>query len=120
MANKSYDLVVIGAGPGGEVGAIKAAQLGLKVALIEKRKHLGGTCLNVGCIPTKALLQSAKTWDKLQHAEKEGFSVGKVAYDWNKILGKKDKIVNQMRKGLQFLMKKVQPTASKHYFCSFC
>ncbi len=106
MANKSYDLVVIGAGPGGEVGAIKAAQLGLKVALIEKRKHLGGTCLNVGCIPTKALLQSAKTWDKLQHAEKEGFSVGKVAYDWNKILGKKDKIVNQMRKGLQFLMKK--------------
>ena len=104
--SKAYDLVVIGAGPGGEVGAIRAAQLGLKVALVEKRRHLGGTCLNVGCIPTKALLQSAKTWTKLQHAEEFGFQTGKISFDWSKILARKDKIVDQQRKGLQFLMKK--------------
>lgn len=106
MAVKQYDLVVIGSGPGGEVGAIRAAQLGLKVALIEKNEHLGGTCLNVGCIPTKALLESSKTYDKLQHLEELGFDVGKVKYDWSKIMGRKDKIVDQQRKGLKFLMKK--------------
>lgn len=102
----TYDLVVIGAGPGGEVGAIKAAKLGLKVALIEKRQHLGGTCLNVGCIPTKALLASAKTWDKLKHAEEMGFQTGDISFDWSKIMARKDKIVDQQRKGLKFLMKK--------------
>ena len=102
----SYDLVVIGSGPGGEVGAIRAAQLGLKVALIEKREHLGGTCLNVGCIPTKSLLASAKTWQKLQGAEEQGFTTGKLAFDWSKIMARKDKIVDQQRKGLRFLMKK--------------
>lgn len=101
-----YDLVVIGSGPGGYVGAIRAAQLGLKVAIVEKREHLGGTCLNVGCIPTKALLHSAKLWDKLQHAENEGFSVGKPSYSWSKIMSRKDGIVDQQRKGLQYLMKK--------------
>ena len=104
--NKSYDLIVIGAGPGGEVGAIRAAQLGLKVALIDKRQHLGGTCLNVGCIPTKALLHSAKTWDKLQTVEDLGFDTGDISFDWTRILKRKDKIVDQMRKGLVFLMKK--------------
>lgn len=103
---KQYDLVVIGSGPGGEVGAIRAAQLGLKVALVEKREHLGGTCLNVGCIPTKSLLQSAKVWDKLQHAEEMGFKTGKISFDWAKIMARKDKIVDQQRKGLRFLMKK--------------
>ncbi|NRA64593.1 MAG: dihydrolipoyl dehydrogenase [Pseudobacteriovorax sp.] len=103
---KDYDLVVIGAGPGGEVGAIRAAQLGLKVALIEKREHLGGTCLNVGCIPTKALLASAKTWYKLQNAEEMGFTTGDISYNWDKIQARKDKIVDQQRKGLRFLMKK--------------
>ncbi len=102
----SFDLVVIGSGPGGEVGAIKAAQLGLKVALIEKAEHLGGTCLNWGCIPTKALLHSAKTWDKLQHLEEQGFKLGPISFEWNKILERKDKIVDQQRKGLRFLMKK--------------
>ena len=62
MSDLKYDLVVIGAGPGGEVAAIRAAQLGFKVAMVEKNVHLGGTCLNVGCIPTKSLLESAKTW----------------------------------------------------------
>ncbi|MFW7380461.1 MAG: dihydrolipoyl dehydrogenase [Oligoflexus sp.] len=103
---KQYDLVVIGSGPGGEVGAIRAAHLGLKVALVEKNEHLGGTCLNVGCIPTKALLQSAKVWEKLQHANEFGFTTGDISYDWSKIMARKDKIVDQQRKGLRFLMKK--------------
>lgn len=106
MAAKQYDVVVIGSGPGGEVGAIRAAQLGLKVALIEKFEHLGGTCLNVGCIPTKALLESAKTYDKLKHVEELGFSIGSVEYDWSRIMSRKEKIVDQQRKGLRFLMKK--------------
>lgn len=106
MSTSSFDLVVIGSGPGGEVGAIKAAQMGLKVALIEKAEHLGGTCLNWGCIPTKALLHSAKTWDKLKTMEEQGFEIGTPKYNWNKILERKDKIVDQQRKGLRFLMKK--------------
>ena len=101
-----YDVIVVGSGPGGEVGAIRAAQLGLKVALVEKSPYLGGTCLNVGCIPTKALLESAKTWDKLQHVDDLGFKIGTPTYDWHKIMGKKDGIVEQQRKGLLFLMKK--------------
>ena len=106
MSLKSYDLIVIGSGPGGEVGAIRAAQLGLRVALIEKRAHLGGTCLNVGCIPTKALLESAKFWKKLQNADKHGFSLIKASFRWDDILGNKDKIIETQRKGLKFLMKK--------------
>jgi dihydrolipoamide dehydrogenase len=106
MSSQSFDLVVIGSGPGGYVGAIRAAQLGLKVALIEKFQHLGGTCLNVGCIPTKALLESAKTWDKLQHLSDLGFEAGSPKYSWSKIMGRKDKIVDDQRKGLRFLMKK--------------
>ncbi len=106
MSTHSFDLVVIGSGPGGYVGAIRAAQLGLKVALIEKFPHLGGTCLNVGCIPTKALLESAKTWDKLKHLDDLGFEAGSPKYSWGKIMGRKDKIVDDQRKGLRFLMKK--------------
>lgn len=106
MAQTSFDVVVIGSGPAGYVGAIRAAQLGFKVAIVEKFQHLGGTCLNVGCIPTKALLHSAKTWDKLQHMEEQGFSTGKIAFDWSKIMGRKEGIVDQQRKGLRFLMKK--------------
>ena len=106
MSSTAFDLVVIGSGPGGYVGAIRAAQLGLKVALIEKFQHLGGTCLNVGCIPTKALLESAKTWDKLQHLGDLGFEAGSPKYSWEKIMGRKNKIVDDQRKGLRFLMKK--------------
>jgi dihydrolipoamide dehydrogenase len=106
MSTLAFDLVVIGSGPGGYVGAIRAAQLGLKVALVEKFSHLGGTCLNVGCIPTKALLESAKTWDKLQHIQDLGFEAGSPKYSWTKIMGRKDKIVDDQRKGLRFLMKK--------------
>ncbi|MBM4252557.1 MAG: FAD-dependent oxidoreductase, partial [Deltaproteobacteria bacterium] len=102
----TYDVVVIGSGPGGEVAAIRAAQLGLKTALVEKAPHLGGTCLNWGCIPTKALLESAKTYTKLLHANDLGFSVGNVAYDWERIMQRKQGIVDAQRKGLRFLMKK--------------
>lgn len=102
----TYDLVVIGSGPGGEVAAIRAAQLGLRVALVEKQKHLGGTCLNWGCIPTKALLHAATTYDKLRHSEDQGFEYGPVKYSWEKILARKEKILDQQRNGLRFLMKK--------------
>jgi dihydrolipoamide dehydrogenase len=105
-AQSQYDVVVIGSGPAGYVGAIRAAQHGLRVALVEKFQHLGGTCLNVGCIPTKALLESAKTWDKLSHAADLGFEIGSPKYSWTKIMGRKDKIVDDQRKGLRFLMKK--------------
>jgi dihydrolipoamide dehydrogenase len=106
MSTTAFDLVVIGSGPGGYVGAIRAAQLGLKVALVEKFQHLGGTCLNVGCIPTKALLESAKTWDKLQHLNELGFDAGNPRFSWEKIMSRKNKIVDDQRKGLRFLMKK--------------
>ncbi len=106
MSETNYDLVIIGSGPAGEVGAIRAAQLGLKVALVEKNEHLGGTCLNVGCIPTKALLESAKTWTKINHVEKLGFKVGKPEFDWAAIMARKEGILNAQRKGLLFLMKK--------------
>lgn len=105
-AQAKYDVVVIGSGPGGEVGAIRAAQLGLKVALVEKEPHLGGTCLNWGCIPTKALLEAAKTWTKLQHVADHGFDVGTPKFDWARIMARKTGIVDQQRKGLRFLMKK--------------
>jgi dihydrolipoamide dehydrogenase len=107
MTQASYELIVIGAGPGGYVGAIRAAQLGMKVALIEKFEHLGGTCLNVGCIPTKALLESSKIWTKLNHVEELGFEIGgKPKFKWDKIMGRKNGIVDSQRKGLLFLMKK--------------
>lgn len=102
----TYDLVVIGSGPGGEVAAIRAAQLGLKVALVEKQKHLGGTCLNWGCIPTKALLHAATTYDKLKTLGDQGFEIGNIHYSWTKILERKEKILDQQRNGLRFLMKK--------------
>lgn len=106
MSGTVYDVVVIGSGPGGEVGAIRAAQLGLKTALVEKAPHLGGTCLNWGCIPTKALLESAKTYTKLQHAADLGFAIGALTYDWERIMARKQGIVDAQRKGLRFLMKK--------------
>ena len=106
MSSSHFDLVVIGAGPGGEVAAIRGSQLGLKTALVEKRSDLGGTCLNVGCIPTKSLLGSAKTLKKFMKAKEQGFHFEKFDYDWQQILARKNKIVSGQRKGLRFLMKK--------------
>lgn len=106
MSNLHFDLIIIGAGPGGEVAAIRASQLGLKTALVEKNQHLGGTCLNVGCIPTKSLLESAKLLRKFIKAKDQGFQFERFEYNWQKILDRKNSIVTSQRKGLRFLMKK--------------
>ncbi len=102
----TYDVVVIGAGPGGYVCAFRAAQLGLKVALIDKRATLGGTCLNVGCIPSKALLHSSEhvTWAK-QHAADHGISLGSVEVDLAKFLKRKDDVVAKLVGGVAQLAK---------------
>ncbi|MDA3960202.1 MAG: dihydrolipoyl dehydrogenase [Planctomycetota bacterium] len=101
----SYDVVVIGAGPGGYVAAIKAAQMGKTVAVIE-REALGGVCLNWGCIPTKALIKSAETFSQLQHVEDFGVTVGKVGHNWAKVVERSRSVAAKMSTGVDFLMKK--------------
>jgi len=101
-----FDLVVIGAGPGGYTGAIRAAQLGMKTAIVEKDPDLGGTCLLRGCIPTKALLQSASLLHSLRHAGEFGFQVGEVQVDFPAVQRRKAGIVDRLAKGVAFLMKK--------------
>ena len=102
-----YDVVVIGAGPGGYVCAIKAAQLGMKVALVEKRATFGGTCVNVGCIPSKALLQASEKLAEAQHGlEAFGVEVGKPKLNLKQMMAHKTQTVDQNTKGLVFLMKK--------------
>jgi dihydrolipoamide dehydrogenase len=106
MSEKSYDLIVIGAGPGGYVCAIRAAQLGMKVAVVEKRKSLGGTCLNVGCIPSKALLQSSHLYEMAGHDfEDHGIKV-KPTLDFDTMMKRKDKVVADNTGGVAFLFKK--------------
>ena len=92
-----YDLVIIGSGPGGYVAAIRAAQWGLKTAVVEKDPFLGGTCLHVGCIPTKVLLHHADIYDHFKRAEEFGFEVKDVKVNWPAILARKDKIVKETR-----------------------
>ena len=104
---EQFDVVFIGAGPGGYTGAIKAAQLGLKTAIIEKRKTLGGTCLNVGCIPSKALLQSSEHFSQAQHDLKDhGINISSIKLNLNKMMERKSKVVNELSKGVEFLMNK--------------
>jgi len=107
MTNE-YDLVVIGAGTGGYVAAIRAAQLGLKVAVVEKQKALGGTCLLWGCIPTKALLEHAHALKIVQNSKEWGISIGEsaVGIDMPQVQARKDKIVGGLTKGIEFLFKK--------------
>ncbi len=101
-----YDLIVVGAGPGGYVAAIRAAQLGLKTAIVEKRETLGGTCLNVGCIPSKALLQSSHHFE-MAHEEFASHGIkAQVSLDLKTMLARKDKVVEDLTGGVAFLMKK--------------
>ncbi|MGE5202666.1 MAG: dihydrolipoyl dehydrogenase [Acidobacteriota bacterium] len=104
---ESYDVVVIGGGPGGYVAAIRAAQLGMKAACVEMRGSLGGTCLNVGCIPSKALLQSSEKFAEAKHAlAAHGVTVGSVGLDLKTMLARKDKVVGENVRGIEFLFKK--------------
>jgi dihydrolipoamide dehydrogenase len=101
-----YDLVIIGSGPGGYVAAIRAGQWGLKTVVVEKDPYLGGTCLHVGCIPTKVFLHHADIYDTFQHAREFGFEVKDVAVNWPAMLGRKDKIVKKHAGGIGALFKK--------------
>ncbi|HEX6981607.1 MAG TPA: dihydrolipoyl dehydrogenase [Balneolaceae bacterium] len=101
---KEFDVCVIGSGPGGYVAAIRASQLGFKTAIVEKR-HLGGVCLNIGCIPTKALLRSAEIFESIEHAADYGVQVKDYSPDFEGIIKRSRNVANKMNKGVQFLMK---------------
>lgn len=105
MVDTSFDVVVIGSGPGGYVTAIRAAQLGFKTAIVEKQ-HLGGICLNWGCIPTKALLRSAEIYHYMQHAKDYGLSAEKVGYDAKAVVQRSRGVSKRLNDGVGFLMKK--------------
>ena len=106
MAEKHYDLIVIGGGPAGYVGAIRAAQLGLKVCCVE-RSNLGGVCLNWGCIPTKALLANAELYEKVSHeADTWGLKFSELKVDWGKVIGRSRATADKLSKGIAFLFKK--------------
>lgn len=102
----TYDVIIIGAGPGGYVAAVRAGQLGLKTAIVEKREKLGGTCLNVGCIPSKALLQSSHHFEMAEHEFADHGIKANVSLDLKTMLGRKDKVVDDLTNGVAFLMKK--------------
>ncbi len=102
----SYDLIVIGSGPGGYSAAVRAGQYGLKTAIIERHSKLGGVCLNVGCIPTKSLLHTADVWEYFKHSQEQGIQCENPRLDYPKVLDRKDKIVAKHAKGVEFLMKK--------------
>src|SRR5579875_4084221 len=102
----AYDVVVIGSGPGGYSTAVRAGQYGLKTALIEKQSRLGGTCLLVGCIPTKALLHTADVWDYFKHPEAQGIQCKDPQLNYGQVLERKNKIVTKHSKGVEFLMRK--------------
>ena len=112
MAEFDYDVLVIGAGPGGYVAAIRAAQLGLKTACAESRETLGGTCLNVGCIPSKALLHGSELFEEAAHGTMAKFGVvtGKVSLDLARLQGEKASAVKELTGGIEFLFKKNKVT----------
>jgi dihydrolipoamide dehydrogenase len=108
MKKVPYDLIVIGSGPGGYSAAIRAGQYGLKTALVEKQAKLGGTCLLVGCIPTKSLLQTADVWERFVHADKEGISCENPRLEYPKVKERKDGIVNKHSNGVGMLLKRAK------------
>src|SRR4051812_1976484 len=105
MADTSFDIIIIGSGPGGYVTAIRAAQLGFKVAIVEK-SYLGGICLNWGCIPTKALLRSAEIYHYMQHAKDYGLSAENVSYDPKAVVQRSRGVAKRLSDGVAYLMKK--------------
>ncbi|HUL10327.1 MAG TPA: dihydrolipoyl dehydrogenase [Candidatus Acidoferrum sp.] len=109
MADTAFDLIVVGGGPGGYVAAIRAAQLGMKTAVVE-REHLGGICLNWGCIPTKALLRSAEVGHLLRHADAYGFSAKDVSFDLKKVVKRSRDVAGQLSRGVAHLLKKNKVT----------
>jgi len=113
MADTTFDVAVIGAGPGGYVAAIRAAQVGLKTAIIEKDKDLGGTCLLRGCIPTKELLHSAHVYELIRDSEEFGVSVEGIKFHFDAVMKRKNKIVSGLSKGVAFLMNKNKITVFK-------
>ena len=100
----AYDLAVLGGGPAGYVGAIRAAQLGKKAIVIEKERA-GGTCLNWGCIPSKSLLKNAEVYQHILHAEDYGITTGKVSFDFSKVIGRSRNVSDRIAKGVEFLLK---------------
>src|ERR1041384_2356533 len=108
MKTVPYDVIVIGSGPGGYSAAIRAGQYGLKTALVERQPRLGGTCLLVGCIPTKSLLQTADVWQRFVHADQEGIACENPRLDYPKVKERKDGIVNKHAKGVEFLLKRAK------------
>jgi dihydrolipoamide dehydrogenase len=109
MAEQNFDLAVLGAGPGGYVAAIRAAQLGLKTVVIE-REHLGGICLNWGCIPTKALLRTSEIYHTLHHLDEFGLSAKDIGYDAKKVVERSRKVAKQLSDGVKFLLRKNKVT----------
>lgn len=101
----NYDLIVIGSGPGGYVAAIRGAQLGLKVAVVERAEQ-GGICLNWGCIPTKSLLKSAQVLEYARHAESYGIKIEKAEPDFEAVIARSRGVADKMSKGIQYLFKK--------------
>jgi len=110
-----FDLVVVGGGPAGYTCAIRAAQYGLKAALVEKTDKLGGTCLHWGCIPTKSMLFSAEIWDHLKHSSRYGIDVTGAKVNWKGVLNRKNEVITKHTKGLEFLMKKNKITTFQGY-----
>src|SRR5207249_1571700 len=116
LPETTYDIAIIGSGPAGNTAAIRAGQYGLETALIEKDNVLGGTCLHVGCIPTKALLFNAEIWDHLKDAKEFGIEgVDSRKLNWTAIQDRKSKIVAKHAKGLEFLMRKNKVETIKGY-----
>ena len=104
MADKQFDLVVVGGGPGGYVAAIRAAQLGMKAAVVEAN-HLGGICLNWGCIPTKALLRTSEIYHYMQNAEAYGLKADNVSFDIAKVVERSRGVAKQLNQGVGYLLK---------------
>jgi dihydrolipoamide dehydrogenase len=117
LANETFDVTIIGAGPGGYVAAVRGAQLGLKVAIVEKEKgaRLGGTCGLRGCIPTKQLLMSAHLYEKAQHMKEFGINIGELGFDFSEVQKRKDKVVKKNSAGVSYLMKKNKVTVFNGY-----